>query len=309
MHRKHHVLTRLAGGLVALGLMTPGVATAQAPEPAPMPPAAAATATTGPGVLVVPINGTKRLSMSPKRPIRSVVNDKETVARVQAIVDDPTSVLVIGQQAGSTTVTLTDTQGVQERVEVVVQFDIDVVKAILKRAFPTAQVEPIPAGINTIVLVGNVAHAEEIEAIMRVAQGVLVSGVPGGTGGGGAGTSVRTEIVNALTVGGVRQVQLDVTIATVARSELRNLGVNFTFTDRNVFFGSLIGNLAQAGTTSGGGGGGANPVVLGSGAFLSSLTPAAATNVVFGLVPSHFTTFIQALHQEQLAKCSPSRSW
>src|SRR5262249_25751221 len=61
-------------------------------------------------------------------------------------------------------------------------------------------------------------------------------------------------------------------------------------------------NLAQAGTTSGGGGGGANPVVLGSGAFLSSLTPAAATNVVFGLVPSHFTTFIQALHQEQLAK-------
>ena len=65
-------------------------------------------------------------------------------------------------------------------MDVVVELDIDAIRTVLRRAFPTAAVEPIPTGTNTILLVGNVAHAEDIEAILRVAQGVLVSGVPGG---------------------------------------------------------------------------------------------------------------------------------
>src|SRR5205814_4449405 len=123
--------------------------------------------------LVVAINGTKRLSMTPKRVIRSVLNEKETIARVQAIVDDPAAVLVVGLQAGSTKVTMTDNAGIKQEIEVIVQIDIDVVKTVLRQAFPTANVEPIAAGTNTIVLTGTVAHAEEIEAILRVAAGVL----------------------------------------------------------------------------------------------------------------------------------------
>jgi pilus assembly protein CpaC len=294
MHRKHRALNWLAAGCLSLGLAAPGAAYAQ-PEPLPMPgtgPAANGNrAAARSNALVVAINGTKRLSMSPKRPIRSVVNEKENVARVQAIVDDPTAVLVVGLQAGSTHVTMTDTAGQQEVVEVVVEFDIDVVRAVLKRAFPTANVEPVPAGTNTIVLVGNVNHAEEIEAILRVAQGVLVSGVPAGAQG--TGTGGTTTIVNALTVGGVRQVQLDVTLASVNRSELRNLGVNFTVAGTQVFAGSLIGNLATPGQNAGGGG---------TAGFLSSLTPGPSTNIVAGIVPANLTTFIQALRQERLAK-------
>jgi pilus assembly protein CpaC len=248
-------------------------------------------------ILVVPIGGTRRLSMTPKRDIRQVINEKENIIRVQTVPDDPGSVLLIGQQAGTSAVTLTDTQGVTERFDVVSQLDVDVVKAVLRRAFPTANVEPIPTGTNTIVLVGNVAHAEEIEAILRVAQGVLVSGVPAGQQGGGTVT-----IVNAVTVGGVRQVQLDVTIAQVNRSELRNLGVNFTVAGTTVFGGSLIGNLAQAGTNAGGGTNSAAPVITGAGNFLNSLTPSSAANLIFGIVPSNFTAFIQALRQENLAK-------
>jgi pilus assembly protein CpaC len=298
MHRTHSVRKWFAGGLVALGLVANGTTPAQVPAQPPATPPVAAPATSS--VLVVAINGTKRLSMTPKRLIRTVVNDKETVARVQSIVDDPESVLVVGLQAGSTWVTLTDTQGVTERVEVVVQFDIDVVKAVLKRAFPTAQVEPIPAGTNTIVLTGSVAHAEEIEAILRVAQGVLVSGVPAGAQG--TGTYGTTTIVNALTVGGVRQVQLDVTIAQVNRSELRNLGINLVVRGNTVFGGSLIGNLTQAGSNTGGSSGGSGSVLLGGQNFLAALTPGGATNIVFGIVPAQFTSFIQALHQENLAK-------
>ena len=66
-------------------------------------------------------------------------------------------VLVQGLQAGSTRVTLTDANGVKEVVEVIVQFDIDTVRSELKRAVPTATVEPIPAVTNTIILVRGTA--------------------------------------------------------------------------------------------------------------------------------------------------------
>src|SRR5262245_6906900 len=202
MHRKNRVLNWVAGGLLGIGLAQ-GTAPAQ-PEVAPQP---AATPLGRANALIVAINGSKRLSMTTKRPLRSVVNEKENIARVQAIADDPTAVLVVGLQAGSTHVSLTDDQGRKEEDEVVVDFDIDVVKAVLKRAVPTASVEPIPAGTNTIILAGTVAHAEDIETILRVAQGVLVSGVPQ-VGSATGGTVLTTTIVNAMTVGGVRQVQL-----------------------------------------------------------------------------------------------------
>ncbi|HEY1381780.1 MAG TPA: hypothetical protein VGF55_33585, partial [Gemmataceae bacterium] len=299
MHRTHRVLKWLAGGLMGLGLAAPLATPAQ--EPAP-PPGGAATARPRANAFVVAINGTKRLQMTTRRNIRSVINEKETIARVQAIQDDPTSVLVVGLQAGSTRVTLTDDQGVAEAVDVVVELDIDAVRTVLRRAFPTAQVEPIPTGTNTIVLVGNVAHAEEIEAILRVAQGVLVSGVPQ-SGGGGQGVGVVT-VVNAMTVGGVRQVQLDVTIASVNRSELRNLGVNFSVNGSTVFAASTIGGLTQPGTATGGGGGSGSGggTLLGAQSVVGALTPSPATNIIAGIVPWRTNLFIQALRQERLAK-------
>ena len=320
MHRKHPLLNWLAGGLLGVGLTaSPGAA--QKPPPPVAPPVTPAP-TPGPGIgigpgpaataaknnaFVVAINSTKRLSMMSKRPIRSVVNEKDNVCRIQAIQDDPTSVLVVGLQAGSSRVTLTDDQGGVETVDVVVELDIDSIRSVLRRAFPTANVEPIPTGTNTILLVGNVAHAEEIEAILRVAQGVLANGVPGGgagPAGQGQGQGVIT-VVNGMTVGGVRQVQLDVVIAQVNRSKLRNFGVNFTINGTQVFGGSLIGNLTTPGTTSGGGGGAAGvagPTLLGPQSFLNSLTPGPATNIVAGIVPARTNIFIQALKQERLAK-------
>jgi pilus assembly protein CpaC len=255
--------------------------------------------------LVVPINGTKRVAMTTKRAIRSAIIEKENIARVQALQNDPQSVLVIGLQAGTTRLRLTDDAGTEEGIDIVVELDIEIVKTVLKRAFPTAAVEPIPTGTNTIVLVGTVAHAEEIEAILRVAQGVLATGVPA-TGGGGTGSYTATiTVVNAMTVGGVRQVQLDVVMASVNRTELRNFGVNFTLTGTTGFISSLIGSLTQTGAQAGGGSGavtGGGVTLLGPAQFLSSLTPGARTNIVAGIVPAGFNVFITALREERLAK-------
>lgn len=319
MHRIHRFIPWAYAGVLAIAFAAVHVAVAQ--ENVPMPAQASGQVTSGRvNALVVPINGTKRVAMSSKRVIRSATIEKENIARVQALQDDATSVLVIGLQAGTTRLRLVDTTGAEEVIDIVVELDIEIVKSVLKRAFPTAAVEPIPTGTNTIVLVGNVAHAEDIEAILRVAQGVLSSGVPA-TGSSGVGGSGSIVIVNGMTVGGVRQVQLDVTIAAVSRSELRNFGVNFTVNGTTAFGSSLIGSLTQAGQSVGGAGGGGggggggglgglggiglantNSVLLGPQQFLNALTPGPRTNLVFGIVPAQINAFIQALREERLAK-------
>ncbi|HTK78482.1 MAG TPA: hypothetical protein VL371_24695 [Gemmataceae bacterium] len=292
MHRTNRVLTWVAGGLLGVSLATGTAAAIQPDAPAP--------AQRGKGnVVVVTINGSKRLSMTPKRPIRSVINEKENVARVQVIPDDNESVLIFGLQTGTTRITFTDNMGIKEEVDLIVEFDIDAVKAVLRRAVPTAAVEPIPAGINTVVLTGTVAHAEDIELILRVAQGVLVSGVPAVAAAQNQAI-VPITIVNAMTVGGLRQVQLDVTIASVNRTELRQLGVNFTLNGNSGFLTSLINGLAIHGPDQG-----TRPLtnlgLLPTQAFLQFAAPAPTTNIAAGIVPADLQVFIQALRQERLA--------
>ena len=136
MHRTNRVLTWVAGGLLGLSLAYGTAAAIQPDAPAP--------AQRGKGnAVIVTINGSKRLSMTPKRPIRSVINEKENVARVQVIPDDNESVLVFGLQTGTTRITFTDNMGIKEEIDLIVEFDIDAVKAVLRRAVPTAAVEPI----------------------------------------------------------------------------------------------------------------------------------------------------------------------
>src|SRR5205085_6366813 len=99
MHRTNHFLKLGACGLLCAGLANltgvPPVTVARAQEPVP-PPAAGAQAQPGqpPKAVVVPINGTAKLTMSPKRVIRSAFNEKDTVARIPSIADDPAAVLV-----------------------------------------------------------------------------------------------------------------------------------------------------------------------------------------------------------------------
>src|SRR5438445_4525783 len=288
MHRTNRVLTWVAGGLLGVSLAN-GMASAIQPEPAPPPGAAQRPGRAN--QVVVTINGSRRLSMTPKRPIRSVINEKESVARVQVIPDDNEAVLVFGLQAGTTKITFTDNMGAKEEIDLSVEFDIDAVKAVLRRAVPTAAVEPIPAGINTVVLTGTVAHAEDIETILRVAQGVLVSGVPAVAAASGSGV-VPITIVNAMTVGGLRQVQLDVTIASVNRTELRQLGVNFTVNGNSGYLSSLINNLAIHGPDQG-----TRPLtnlgLLPTQVFLKFANPAPTTNIAAGIVPADLQVFIQ----------------
>lgn len=152
--------------------------------------------------------------------IGTVVNDRENVVRVSPTLSDPSTVLLTGLSPGSVTLTVTPAPEPgavnpleAESVLVNVILDVTQLKKILKDTVPTAAVTPIPGAGNTIILSGTVAHSEDVDTLLRVAASVNVGVGP-------------PNIINAMRVGGVMQVQLDVVVALVARDEIRRMSVD-----------------------------------------------------------------------------------
>ncbi len=216
MHRTNRVPYMAYAGF-ALALLLGGLSWFGVRAQDPVPPAQRNNA------LIVPINTSQKLQMSTKKPIAKVENSNENVARVQGIITDPTAVLVTGLEAGITRLTLTDRDGKTETLDVIVQTDVEYLRSLLKRSFPTANVEPIPGPNNTIILNGTVSRIDDVDAIL------------------GAARSVGAQITNHMRVGGVQQVELCVTVASVSRSQFRALDFNFLTNSRNFFIGSTIG--------------------------------------------------------------------
>jgi pilus assembly protein CpaC len=237
--------------------------------------------------VLVPLNGTVRLQMSNKAPIARVVNPKENAVALRTVPGDPTTVLVIGQQPDVTRIELTDVNGRTETYEVIVQANIEYLRTQLRRAVPTANVVPIPTSNNTVILSGNVTRVEDISVILSVVQ------------------TVGFQAVNALRVGGVQQVQLDVVVVTVSRSDLRTMAFNYFTNSRAWYLGSTVGQSV------------ANPALVGAGSTLNGTYALAQTlagapgvpntfptNLLFGIINNRagFLGFLEALRQENLVK-------
>ncbi|VTS08166.1 type II and III secretion system protein family protein [Tuwongella immobilis] len=272
MHRLMHTLRRLAWGLAGLGgMVLTTQAYSQAPDaaaPAPRPAAMAKTDRTG--AIIVPQQGSIRLQMKTQALIRDVFNERENVVTVLPDATNPAAVVIFGRQIGLSRITLTDTKGVSETYEVVVQPDIELLRKLLQQSVPTANVQVIPGLGNTVILTGNVAHTNDVDVITRVAGSVL---------GGGQGS-----IINAMTVGGVAQVQLDVTVAAVNRTEARRRGFAFGIQDGTSATYSILGGL---------GGPAPGPLTPGSDANLGT---------IFNLGTTSIQAFLQALKTEGLTK-------
>jgi pilus assembly protein CpaC len=132
-----------------------------------------------------------------------------------------------------------------------------------------------------------VARAEDVDVIMRVAAAV-----------GGL------QIINAMKVGGVQQVQLDVVIAQVSRNEFRSMAFDFLVNSKNFFFGSTVGQAVV------------NPATIGIGSTLNvtqfgqTLAGAVGSpngqpdNLLFGVLHNGwgFLGFLQALRIEGVTK-------
>lgn len=268
MHRTNPKLRSLVWGTL-LALLVGGLPSSQAQD-------------AGRGsALIVPIGGTVRLQMKSKKPIKTVVNPKENVINIRTVVGDPTTILITGQTPDVTTIELTDIDDRKETYEVIVQLDIEYLKTQLRRAVPTANIIPIPSSNNAVILTGTVAHAEDVDVILRVAQSI-----------GGI------QVINAMHVGGVQQVQIKVVVASVSRQTTRAIGFDWLGNARYSFFGSFVSQTAAV-PGSIGTGGAFGPASLG---LLGN--PAGSADFLFGVLHRgwNFLGFLEALRTEGLAK-------
>ncbi|MFO0876064.1 MAG: hypothetical protein U0840_01725 [Gemmataceae bacterium] len=235
--------------------------------------------------LVVVLQGTTRLQMSTRKPIRTVVNPKEGILSIRTIERDPTTVLLVGQGPGITRVELEDADGNRESREVVVQADVEYLNQQLRKAIPASAIQVIPNGTSTVVLTGYVGRAEDVQVAQSIAA------------------SVGFQVINGLRLNGVQQVQLDVVIAEVRRTKDRSFGFNFIGNARQSVYGSTPGSILTL----------ANPIGVtssslqptGFGQAIRSLPGGPANGTIFGGVIGNaagFLGFLQALEIEGLAK-------
>ncbi len=268
MHRTNPRPKSVLRGLLLallLGVLTSGAARAQDKPAGPAP------------TLIVPINGTARLQMSKKQIIARGVNFTEAVLRLSPVTNDPTTVLVVGLEPGFGRVKLIDDKGNEESFDIIVQLDVEYLRSVLRRAVPGANVVPIPAGNNGIILTGWVDRADDVDVIQRVAASIV-----GGDG----------RVTNAIRVGGVQQVQLCCVVASVNRNELRRLGFSFLENGLQHFVSSSVGGGASLVSTL-------LPSPAGSNASF-----AATPNVTFGVTNSSqsFLGVLDALQTEGVTK-------
>ncbi|HLW67722.1 MAG TPA: hypothetical protein VKS79_20565 [Gemmataceae bacterium] len=254
----------------------------QEPPKPPAPPASQ-------GSILVPIGGSQQLQMKSGRKISSVQISAPNIVQVAPDATSPqTRIIISGLNAGSVTLTLTDDADNRELYEVIVQLDVQYMRNLIKQAVPTSNVDIVPSLNRTVVLRGWVAQASDVDVILKIATSVLGQGA---------------QVINALRIGGVQQVQLDVTVASVSRSEARRRGFSFAVNGKTVSTGSIIGGLASstAGTQSQSPTPGAVGIIPAAAQLIPN-GPPTGTNIVFGVVPWNFQALIQALRDENLAK-------
>jgi len=268
----------VCGVLLALVLGTPLYAQPPGPRPA----------------IVLSVNSSVTRQIVTKKKIKEIAIDNPRIARV-SVLPSLDSVVIVGQDFGSATVTLTDEDDKKDEFEVVVsRFDIDALKRLIRNVAPTSNVSIEGAG-NGLVLTGTVDRAEEVAMIETAVR----TAASQGTGGGAQGSRGLVQIINAVRVGGVQQVQLDVVVAQVSRNELRNLNVNFLFNGQSFYGANTLGGaVLQPGSV------GSPGAALSSAASPILATPGAQTNILAGIVSNsgNFLFFLQALRTEGVLK-------
>jgi len=211
-------------------------------------------------------------------------------------------------------------------------FDLDYLKKVISNAVPNSNIQVIPVTKDAVILSGYVSRAEDISMILSIAGNIVdptlfdalsqsnstQSNPPTTTPGNiptdpnaaattqPAQATPRTsqKVINALRVAGVQQVQLDVVVAQVSRSEFRQLGFNFLSSRNSSFIASTLTGLAAQPTAVGTGlaSGATQGSALAANGFVSSAT--AAANIPFGVLNSNsgFLGFLQALRNESASK-------
>ncbi|WP_373319934.1 MULTISPECIES: type II and III secretion system protein family protein [Methylobacterium] len=141
-----------------------------------------------------------------------------------AVVRSTRKVFVIGMENGATSIFIMDGEGRQiTALDVTVARDLNVLRQTLNQSIPGGRFEVRAAG-ESVLLSGAVNSASEATQAVDIANAFV--GLSGGGGAGATGGTSRGAVINNLTVRGKDQVMLRVTVVEVARTVLKQFGIN-----------------------------------------------------------------------------------
>jgi pilus assembly protein CpaC len=242
-HRPFSTLRRCLIGGAALAALTTAfyslaqaqvanssVATAAQDPAQPMLPAPA------PGVPAGQADPAIRLEIGQEMPFRSPTGKKISrviyrpgVVRVEEFPDNPTEIKIRAVNIGRVPVTLVDETGAQQTIVIQVLPDLSYIRETIRRHFPRTNLTIERVGESTIVITGDVEMAEHISAIIQLADSMIGKGYT----------------INNMRLAGVVQVQLEICIAQVDRTETRTLGVNWLQSSPNSVTSSTLGGILE----------------------------------------------------------------
>jgi pilus assembly protein CpaC len=276
MHPMRNARRPLLRALLLLGGLSATVTSGQQPmpmQPMPMQPTAGdVQIDKKTGALIVPLNGL--VSFDPKLDKGDLLTDiivaREDILQVRVDPANPARLLLSGKAAGLTQLVLVIKDKPKRSFEVIVQPDLDLLRALIRRTVPTAAVDVQPGVGNVIVVSGYVTSPQDADIVSRLATSAVGN---------------VNNVINAVQVGGGQQVQIDVVIASVDRNLLRSRGFDFAFRGGSVNFNSIVSGLITGGTTL---------------TDAPILSPDA--NLQIGVVPNQFFGALRALRSEGVAK-------
>ncbi len=255
--------------ILTLGLLVMTNGRAQPPDPKNAPPVVVDKF----GALIVPLGGFAGFDPKLPAPPTDIVISNDAVLGYRADKDDPKKLILIGKTGGVSQLTFNMKDRPPVKFEVVVQADLALLRNVIKRTVPTANVDVQPGIGSVIILSGYVTSPQDADIIGRLANSAV-----GGT---------ANNVINAIQVGGVQQVQIDVVIASVDRSQLRTRGFDFALpgAGNGTSFSSIVSGLLGVQTAAAGA-----PTFSGS------------ANLQLAILPNRFFGALQALRTEGVAK-------
>lgn len=196
------------------------------------------------------------------------------------VVLSPTQIYLTGKTTGVTNLMLWNESGKMiSMYDVVIVPDLSRLKENIHKTLSEEKDILVTSSHDHITLSGTASNANNLTRALSMAEAYAPK-----------------KVVNAMQVGGVQQVMLEVRVAEMNRELIRRLGVNFNVIGSNEFGVSLLGGLTSlAGFTNPGIGGGAATVT-------TAVTQAIQGAFGFDTGSLSWTGFVDALKEENLIK-------
>jgi|CXWL01.1.fsa_nt_gi pilus assembly protein CpaC len=194
------------------------------------------------------------------------------------VVLSPTQIYLTGKTIGVTNVTLWNESGkMMGMYDVVIAPDVTRLKENLHKTLPDEHGIMVTSDHDHITLSGTASNSNNLNRALSMAEAYAPK-----------------KIVNALQVGGVQQVMLEVRVAEMNRELIKRLGINFTGIGNDYFAVSVLANLTRIATLS-------HPIGQ-TATVASEVTQAIQGAFGFNAAGTSWTGFVDALKEENLLK-------